>query len=678
MMKNLVTSGVLAITLAGAVSAAELHYPSNDDLRQLRQLDAIKPSPDGKTLIAEIRDSTADGGKPHVWLVDRAGGAPKRLAPDSKTDDKQDNAAWLPDGKSVVFIDHHEGSDLLARVPVTGGAAQVIKIEHLATGAGEAPQPVSVTRFAVAPDGMLAVVAADPDGVAEKQKKKGKDDAVWVDHEKKPHRLYLVDPASGHVTEAGIEGDVYSASWDAASQHLAVIVNSPENDEPENDLALHVEVRLLDRKSLKATPLPKMPKSTCRILWRADGKGFVFAAGYPEPDKVPDCDSLYTSTADGQDIRPISKDFPGEIEAGDLVLDHSNGHAVTTAKIGMKSQIVSFDPDAASYAVLPGAAPVIEHLSTNAAQTVWSYAGAGAPVLRSGFATASLQQPATAVAALSMIPTGWKGAASTTIQWTQGGLTIEGLLYLPDQAQHGKVPLVVNIHGGPLGQFTDTYYPIVNLLVAQGWAVLQPNIRGSSGYGETFKTADRNDLGGADFQDALAGVDYAVAHYPIDPTRLALIGYSYGGEMAGFAEVKTDRFKAIVSGAPVIDQFSEYGTETSSLYDRWYFGTPFLAYADAWRQSPLAGVAKAKTPFLLLQGEADKTDPEGQSQEMYRALHQMHVPVDLVIYPRESHGGLHKAFYGEVSEEPWHGVDARRRMVEFLAGHLSAAPGPTN
>jgi dipeptidyl aminopeptidase/acylaminoacyl peptidase len=111
----------------------------------------------------------------------------------------------------------------------------------------------------------------------------------------------------------------------------------------------------------------------------------------------------------------------------------------------------------------------------------------------------------------------------------------------------------------------------------------------------------------------MAGVDAILKHYPIEANRLALIGYSYGGSMAGFVEGRTTRFKAIVSGAPVVDQFTEYGTEDESWYDRWFFGKPWEHVADAWRQSPLSGAAHASTPFLL-----------------------------------------------------WHGFDARRRMVQFI------------
>jgi hypothetical protein len=143
---------------------------------------------------------------------------------------------------------------------------------------------------------------------------------------------------------------------------------------------------------------------------------------------------------------------------------------------------------------------------------------------------------------------------------------------------------------------------------------LRPNPRGSANYGVTVAAANKNDLGGGDYQDIMAGVDAALARFPLDPQRMALIGYSYGGEMAGFVEGKTDRFKAIVSGAPVIDQFSEYGTESDSWYD------------------------------------------------------------ELVTYPREDHGPLAMGIFGRPSPEPWHGFDARQRMVEFIEKEFASVP----
>jgi dipeptidyl aminopeptidase/acylaminoacyl peptidase len=271
-----------------------------------------------------------------------------------------------------------------------------------------------------------------------------------------------------------------------------------------------------------------------------------------------------------------------------------------------------------------------------------------------------------------MAPAGLRYVAPELVKWKSDAFTVEGLLYLPPDRGSSKVPLVVDVHGGPFGAFEDRNDAFVAFLVGHGWAVLRCNPRGSSNYGTQFAAANKNDLGGGDYRDIMAGVDAVLAAYPLDPARMALMGYSYGGEMAGFVEGKTDRFKAIISGAPVIDQFSEYGTERGSWYDRWYFGKPWEHLDAAWRQSPLAGAGKAKTPFLLLQGQSDTTDPLGQSLEMYRALRQEGVPVELVTYPREDHGPLAVGMFGRPSAEPWHGYDARQRVVEFLERAFAA------
>ena len=235
---------------------------------------------------------------------------------------------------------------------------------------------------------------------------------------------------------------------------------------------------------------------------------------------------------------------------------------------------------------------------------------------------------------------------------------------------------MVNVHGGPTGQFTDGYSPLTNLLVGQGWAVLVTNPRGSTGYGIAYEAANKDDMGNGDYEDIMAGVDEVIRRQPIDVNKMALIGYSYGGEMAGFVEGKTSRFKAIVSGAPVIDQFSEYGTESDSFGDRWFTGQPWRHFESAWRQSPLAYAQHAHTPFLLLQGQTDTTDPEGQSREMYRALRQEGVPVQMLLFPREDHGALGGNFAGLPSLEPWHGIIAREHMLHFIADGFAGKIAP--
>jgi dipeptidyl aminopeptidase/acylaminoacyl peptidase len=284
-------------------------------------------------------------------------------------------------------------------------------------------------------------------------------------------------------------------------------------------------------------------------------------------------------------------------------------------------------------------------------------------------------QAARVLATPSLLPAKWDTPTVHTVRWKNDGLDIEGMLYLPAQASKAKVPLVVQVHGGPTGAFLDSFSPFAAHLLAQGWAVFLTNPRGSTGYGAAFAAANKNDLGGRDFKDIMAGVDAVLGSYSIDRNKLALMGYSYGGEMAAFVEGKTDRFKAIVSAAPVIDQQSEYGTEDESWYDRWFYGKPWEHREDAWRQSPLAYVSHAKTPFMLIQGEGDTIDPLGQSLEMYRALRQQGVAVQLLQYPRDNHGPLASNMYGFPSTEPWHGFDARRRLVQFIKTSVDKGGG---
>ena len=157
---------------------------------------------------------------------------------------------------------------------------------------------------------------------------------------------------------------------------------------------------------------------------------------------------------------------------------------------------------------------------------------------------------------------------------------------------------------------------------------------------------------------------------------MALMGYSYGGEMAGFVEGKTDRFKAIISGAPVIDQFSEYGTEGGSWYDRWYFGKPWEHMDDAWRQSPLAGAANAKTPFCSCRARAIPPIRWASPKRCIarcgrKACRSNWSPIRARIMARSPIG-----IFGRPSPEPWHGFDARQRVVNFINAAFSATPPP--
>ena len=221
------------------------------------------------------------------------------------------------------------------------------------------------------------------------------------------------------------------------------------------------------------------------------------------------------------------------------------------------------------------------------------------------------------------------------------GLEIEGALLKPTGYDgKSKLPLIVLVHGGPTGAWSDSIDSWGQLLVERGYAIFYPNIRGSSGYGHKFLAMNRGDWGGGDFQDLMAGVDYLVAQGIADPNRLGIGGWSYGGYMAEWAITQTDRFKASVCGAGLSNLASEFGTESGPSYDKWFYGVPYENMQGFLKSSPITYIKNAKTPTLILQGEDDSTDPIGQSQELFRGLKYYGVTTELILYPREGHGLL--------------------------------------
>jgi dipeptidyl aminopeptidase/acylaminoacyl peptidase len=696
----------------------EVHFPTNEDLRHFKAIGDPLLSPDGKLVLFTVMDATADDARSHLWLVSSSASEQARQITFSPPDDKhgEHSAQWSPDGSAIYFLAKRGEHAQLFRLDMRGGEAAPYDLKILppvdqskekdaipppgyekdaAKKSADSkkddkkaddkpePLPLDIDGFAPSPDGKwLAVRARDPQTPGEKKQKDAKADASWVNHEVHVTRLYLAGlkpdgSVDGDLRPVAVAPEVHAAVWSPApGQDRLLVIAEPPNDV--SDLGPAKSAWLVDASAPDQPVRLDGVSATVgnRAAWRPDGGEIVFAAQTPE-DAPPGYDELFALAVPGPaTARSLSSGFAGQFR-GSALFYGTDGNLVAEAGVGSHStpERLALDGKSAPVPVDLGAAVVTE-LNTNRRQTgwVWTAESGDQPIIlcyaqRLGDACTHLPTPDLAPDHLRFVKpqlVRWPAAAG-------GSLTIEGLLYLPETANpSAKVPLIVDVHGGPMGAFEDREDPFAAFLVGHGWAVLRPNPRGSSNYGVKFAAANKNDLGGGDYQDIMAGVDAVLAKYPLDPARMALIGYSYGGEMAGFVEGKTDRFKAIVSGAPVIDQFSEYGTEGGSWYDRWYYGKPWERMEDAWRQSPLAGAAHSKTPLLLLQGESDTTDPLGQAQEMYRALRQEGVPVELVTYPREDHGPLAGGIFGYPVAEPWHGFDARQRIVQFIEKAFSA------
>jgi len=659
---------------------AQDHFPSNEDLRHVRSVSQPHLSPDGRSVLVEVADPTADGGLSHLWLVDLRTNTARQLTysiPGQKRGEF--SGEWMPDGSAILFLAHRGQNTQLYQLPIDGGEAHpfdikivppvdestepgaIPPVESPATSAKPQPIECNVSRFFIAPDGhSIAVLIRDPQTPGEKNEQTEKADAVWVDHNPHGTRLYLLDPKTGKLTSTPVPPDVDSVVWTRQGDRLLAIAEGMNDlgDIRPDTTAWVVSV------SDPAHPaqLKAVPKTIETAVWSPDATRIDFLA-QAQADTPPGYVDLYQYTLADQSIHDLSGDFDGSLDGAPLVDGDS---ILQPVQVGVDATVLRFVSGRSE--LLHFDAATVSQLNTNAKHTGWVWIGSSSTQPPTLYYAASLGQPARPLSTPAIEPAVWTPIPSHLVTWKSGNLTIQGLLYLPPQAgPNHRVPLVVNVHGGPTGAFVDRWSPFTEFLVGHGWAVLCTNPRGSTGYGAPFAAANRYGMGGGDLRDILAGVDAVLAKYPLDANKMALIGYSYGGEMAGFMEGKTTRFKAIVAGAPVIDQESEYGTEDGSWYDRWFYGGfPWEHADDAWKQSALAYAGHAKTPLLLLQGEADRTDPLGQSEEMFRALRQEGVPVDLIEYPREDHGPLAIGIFGEPSPEPWHGFDGRQRIVNFF------------
>lgn len=255
--------------------------------------------------------------------------------------------------------------------------------------------------------------------------------------------------------------------------------------------------------------------------------------------------------------------------------------------------------------------------------------------------------------------------AARSLTWRSGGHDVQGWLLAPRTAglSAAKAPMITIVHGGPAAAATpDFVWKGTNAaLIAAGYWLFMPNPRGSYGQGEAFVQANRGDFGGGDLKDILAGVDAAEQAAPIDDARLGLMGHSYGGFMAMWANTQTSRFKAIHAGAGLSDWISYYGTNGINTWMIPYFGKSLYEdYKPYWDVSAIQFIRQAHTPTLITVGERDIEVPPTQSVEYWNALKAQGVPTSLVIYPDEDH-----AFH-----DPAHIADERQRVVGWFDRYL--------
>jgi dipeptidyl aminopeptidase/acylaminoacyl peptidase len=610
-----------------AASLSLLAQPKSDprigamlkELSSTRRFDQVAISPDGKRVAwiekSEIYAAALSGTSAPVHLTD---------SPTNR------ELVWSPDSARIAFLSDRakKGQAQLYVMPAAGGPAR--KLTSLTGFLTDPEWSPDGTKIAV----LFAENAPSGGGPLEAEPV----ETGVIGGEIHNQRLTIIEAASGAAKQISpAEMNIYEYDWSPDGKRFAVSAAPGPGD---NNWWI-AKLYTMPVSTGELTPVFKPETQIALPRWSPDGSSIAFIQGLMS-------DEGFTG---------------GEV----FTIAASGGQAVnrTPARKSSVSSIAWSGPDKILLTEIAGGGSAIATLnvSTGQAERLWQggesiHAGGNDPnftLTRDGKTASVIRSDAQHPPEIWAGPIGdWKQITHVNaalkpkwgelknIEWTNDGFSIQGwLLYPTDFSPAKKYPMVVSIHGGPAG-FNAQHWPLdrfdMSILSALGYFVLFPNPRGSYGQGEAFTAANVKDFGGGDLRDILAGLDEVLKTVPVDPNRIGVTGWSYGGYMTMFTVTQTNRFKAAVAGAGIANYQSYYGQNS---IDQWmipYFGASVYddpaVYAKA---SPITFIKNVKTPTLVVVGERDGECPAPQSYEFWHAIKAQGVPTELVIYPGEGH-----------------------------------------
>ena len=627
---------------------------------RIARVSSPRLSPDGARVAYLVAQNQTDKGKaePYVtqlWVVLTAG--PASAARQFTRGDKSvSNPAWSPDGKLLAFTmeagDEKDAKPQVWFMYADGGEAwQVTKHKS------------GVRGFEFSPDSktLLVVATAAPSDDEEKRKKE-KDDAVVVDHDLKMAQLWTWNIATSEEKQI-TKGDftVSDPRWSPDGTRVT-FTTAPTPREDDSSLQT---AWIRDVASGKQRKLADTPQYTHTARWSHDGRWLAYLGGSETMIHKTD---LFVVGADGGSPRQLTSSF--DLYAGEPFWSSDNKTIFFTADTRESTEVFAADV-AGGGAVRqmtekPGAIDLTG--ISDAGETavgVWSDPTHPNNVFRADLSFSSIEPVTNQNAWLADYALG----ETEVVRWksSKDGMEIDGIVTKPvDFDGSHKVPFLLNPHGGPTGASLLSFNPTGQIMAANGYMVLQPNFRGSTGRGEKFAIANQDEWGDVDYKDDMSGVQAMVEKGWADPDRLGAFGWSYGGYMTFWIDTQTDRFKAISPGAGLPDLYSMYSQSDIHRYMALFFGmkAPWDNFQEYWDHSPMKYVENVRTPTMILHGQSDTRVPIPQAEEFYRALSERHVPVEYVTYPREEHGFI----------EPRHLEDRWQRYLVFFGKYLGNPP----
>jgi|SRR5882724_2267426 len=627
----------------------------------------VAMAPDGKHVIygsvvtGKRGDAEIDASA--LWIAnakDGSGALRLTACPGSVCDEH--SAAWSPDGKQVAFVttDAHEQSQL-AVASVDGRNARIITRAH---------GPLDTPRWS--PDGTrIAFLYSEGAPKTPGPLNPLTRDAGVLSSTVYEQRLAVIPAQGGEPTLLGpIDLNIYEFDWSPDGKRFAVSAAHGSGD----DNWWIAEIDLLDAQNGSITTLLKPRLQIASPRWSGDGSRIAYISGIMSDEGITGGDVYWISSSGGTPVN-VTPGLPASVNT--ITWNGSNKQLIATEFAAGEEVLAAINVDAKS-----------QHEIWRAQQMIWANSlfgfgpgDAGISLSKDGTTSAVIRQSYTSPPEVETgTPGKWKpitqiNAAvrpitgnAKNLLWKSDRFNVQGMLIEPRSiVPEKKYPLVVVAHGGP----AYAHYPLFPssadsfdaALASQGYFVFKPNPRGSYGQGASFTEANIKDFGYGDLRDILNGLDAVLKTAPIDPQRVGITGWSYGGYMTMWALTQTDRFKAAVAGAGLSNWLSYYGTNNIDTWMIPYFGSSVYDDPKVYeRSSPMTFIKRVKAPTLIVGGDRDAEVPITQSYEYWNALRRLGVKTEFVVYPDEGHFFFKRADQGDVMS----------RLVAWFNAYLQA------
>lgn len=627
-------SALLVLLLTPVLQAQ--HAPSIDQIIDLRRPGAVALSPDGTRVAFTVSETNWDDNayETEIFLADARGGQPIQLTRAKKSSSAP---AWSPDGRWLAFTSDRTDKRQIYLINPAGGEARAL------TNGDE-----GVGGFRWSPDGTkIAFTMTDPKSDAAKERDKKYGEFEVVDAEYRMSHLHVIDvnlSSSEPATPARVTSGAFTVGgFDWSPDGASIAFDHRIDPNLNNSHSADISIVTLDGGAVRKLVTADGPDSG--PVWSPDGTRIAFSSSMSSPAFFYTNNRIAVVSASGGVVKSISDAFdeqPG-------MIDWSPAGILFSGLERASSRLYRLNPDTGAIAALtPASGASIGGFSFSGNFATMAFVSGDAKAFPEVF-VAPVAAPGAAkqLTSLGEQIKGWAVGSREMISWkSTDGTEIEGVLHKPADFQPGrKYPLLVIIHGGPTG-ISRPYrvagggaYPIEQFL-AKGAIVLEPNYRGSAGYGEKFRSLNVRNLGVGDAWDVLSGVDHLVAQGLADPARMGVMGWSQGGYISAFlATHERQPFKAISVGAGISNWMTYYVNTDIHPFTRQYLkATPWDDPEIYALTSPMTTIKRATTPTLIQHGEFDTRVPTPNAYELYQGLQDVGVPVKLIIYKGFGHG----------------------------------------